>query len=113
MMRTIIGSQIPGYDSSTMVITFLFSDGYDEDGCKYTGSCFTQILPLSTEGRQIYSLFDKAFHMKVLFKIEQSSTSNFIVPNSISFKSNNSEYLDDDDDYLNRLKEEFKNIGIE
>lgn len=112
MINTVVDSQIPGFDDSTTIITFLFSDGYDKNGCKYIGSCFTQFLPLSTEGKYIYNLFEKAFNRKVLFKIEQSEGTSFIVPNSITFKSSNSEYLNDSG-YFNKIKEEFKNIGIE
>ncbi|KAL4232124.1 E3 ubiquitin-protein ligase dtx3l [Mactra antiquata] len=114
----------PGYEEyGTIIITYKFPDGYQQDnhptpGQFYKGITRSAYLPDNSEGRKVLKMLNLAFKRKLTFTIGNSRTTGqqgVITWNDIHHKTDHRAYTQfgyPDPTYLERVKDELAAKGI-
>ncbi|CAL8343982.1 unnamed protein product [Lota lota] len=117
---------LPGYENyGTITVQYYIPSGIQKEehpnpGQVYDGASRTAYLPDSPEGRRVLELLRRAFNLRLIFTVGQSSTSgrdNVVTWNDIHHKTSTSGgptcYGYPDPDYLKRVQDELKLKGVE
>ncbi|KFP03390.1 E3 ubiquitin-protein ligase DTX3L, partial [Calypte anna] len=126
MSTSTLPSSLPGYPNcGTILITYLMKGGFQTSkhpnpGAPFDGTTRLAYLPDNEEGREILHLLRRAFDQKLIFTVGRSRTTgkeNVITWNDIHHKTSKvggpSNYGYPDPDYLQRVRLELKERGIE
>ncbi|XP_030213984.1 E3 ubiquitin-protein ligase DTX3L [Gadus morhua] len=119
-------SSLPGYEKfGTITVRYNIPSGIQKEdhpnpGQTYGGASRVAYLPDSPEGQKVKELLQRAFKLRLIFTVGQSSTSgreNVVTWNDIHHKTSISGgptcYGYPDPDYLKRVQEELKLKGVE
>jgi len=111
-------------DCGTITINYSFPDGvqgseHPNPGQSYSGTSRTGYLPDNKQGNEVLKLLQLAWERRLTFTIGTSvtnGTSNTVVWNGIHHKTATSggatSYGFPDETYLDRVKEELKDLGV-
>ena len=114
--------KLPSFNCNTIVVHYNIPSGIQNEnhpnpGVHFSGAIRTAFLPNNEEGNQILKLFRRAFEQKLIFTVGTSLTSgqqNTVTWNGIHHKTSYSgSYGYPDENYLNRVKDELKNKGLQ
>jgi deltex len=119
-------SSLPGYPKcGTITVNYSFPNGtqgpeHPHPGRQYTGTSRTGYLPDNAEGNEVLRLLKIAFDRKLVFRIGQSVTTGAddqVVWNGVHHKTSTtggaSNYGYPDETYLERVKDELAQKGVE
>eukprot|EP01122_Echinamoeba_exundans_P006298 TRINITY_DN173_c0_g1_i1.p1 TRINITY_DN173_c0_g1~~TRINITY_DN173_c0_g1_i1.p1 ORF type:complete len:599 (+),score=103.80 TRINITY_DN173_c0_g1_i1:103-1899(+) len=119
-------SSLPGYPKcGTITVNYSFPNGtqgpeHPHPGRPYTGTSRTGYLPDNAEGNEVLRLLKIAFDRKLIFRIGQSVTTGAddqVVWNGVHHKTSTSggasNYGYPDETYLERVKDELAQKGVE
>jgi len=118
-------TSLAGYEKyGTITVSYHFPDGVQGPehrlpGSSYSGTSRTCYLPDNDEGKEVLALLDTSFKRKLTFTIGTSvtnGTNNTVIWNGIHHKTSTTGgptgYGYPDPDYLTRVKEELKAVGV-
>mmetsp|Transcript_2335 Transcript_2335/g.2893 ORF Transcript_2335/g.2893 Transcript_2335/m.2893 type:complete len:557 (+) Transcript_2335:29-1699(+) len=113
-----IPNQCDGYDCNTISMNISFPEGKTKNGTSYLGKTESYYLPNNKKGREILELCKIGWKRKLLFTVGESLTLGGIRVkfNGIHFKTSftggSQNHGWPDNEYFNRVKEEFQDKGI-
>ncbi|XP_069369028.1 E3 ubiquitin-protein ligase DTX3L1 [Paralichthys olivaceus] len=123
MTWVILQRDLPGFpNDNTLQINFMFPDGIQTEkhphpGQPYSGLHLCAYLPDNLEGRKVFKLLDKAFHLQLLFTVAAGKDGGDMVNASIPIKiqpdGGHQVECYPDSDYLKTLRKLLKDNGME